>query len=1022
MKTFLQHVADSLLRRYGHDLSRVIVVFPGKRASLFLDQALALSSPTPVWAPTYKTISDLFCDASPYALCDKVEGICRLYDAYARHVPSPQSLSQFYSWGEILLSDFDDIDKHLVDVQQLFANVRDLHALDDNSYITPEQEQALRSFFSNFSLQDNSALKERFLQLWEHLPAIYADLQSSMRAAGLLYEGALQRAVVEGLRGGGPSADAEGTAAAVPAAATAAAVPFPAAFPAEGTAAAFPTAAAVPAAPAVDPSAFAEGVALSTAAAASAVVPSAFAEGVTFAFVGFNVLNAVEQALFDELQRRGQALFFWDYDLFYAGGGKGAGAAAGAIPHHEAGHFLRQNLERYGNELPPDCFDNFRQPKDLTIITASSENAQARYLPQWLREHSAAGEGETLADARGTAAGPTAAAVVLCNEQLLQPVLHAIPDPSMPLNITMGFPFTDTPVHSFLLALTALQTDGYDAAARRFRRAQLRTVRAHPYTLRLTEDQWLRRAEGGVALLAYLQECLAAVARQLTDDLIAQEAIYIAFTRLTRLIDLMSGPAPLLRVTDVTLVHVLRSLLSTETIPFHGEPAVGLQVMGVLETRALDFRNILLLSVGEGFLPKKVGESSFIPYYLREAFGLTTVRHQIAVYAYYFYRLIQRAEHVTFVYNESNSGLRQNEISRFLRQLLAETDFPIRLRKLQADSAVEPLTPIVREKTPEVLRQLREYYDNAGRPATQRRFLSPSAMNAFTTCPLLFYYRYVEGLRVDPDPADGLDAILFGDVFHRAAELLYRQLTSAGAVVRGEDIDFFLEMDGQRLEPFVRQAFREKFFKGMPEEYRGILYIARRVVNTYLMQLLRHDRRLTPITILGLEVRQTKTLHIADMEIDTGGIIDRLDLVADDQVAGGQAIRVVDYKTGGRPEAVATLDQLFQDTDQKAHYAFQTILYAAIVAEARRQPVTPALFYVHRSGAETYSPKLRLCGQLIHDVGAPAGRDAAEALSAEFTERLERLIARIFDPAEPFRQTDNLRSCEHCDFRQLCRR
>ena len=270
--------------------------------------------------------------------------------------------------------------------------------------------------------------------------------------------------------------------------------------------------------------------------------------------------------------------------------------------------------------------------------------------------------------------------------------------------------------------------------------------------------------------------------------------------------------------------------------------------------------------------------------------------------------------------------------------------------------------------------------------------------------------------------ADGLDAIPFGNVFHRAAELLYRQLTSAGAVVRGEDIDFFLEMDGQRLEPFVRQAFREEFFKGMPEEYRGILYIARRVVNTYLMQLLRHDRRLTPITILGLEVRQTTTLRIAGMEIDTGGIIDRLDLVADDQVAGGQAIRVVDYKTGGRPEAVATLDQLFQDTDQKAHYAFQTILYAAIVAEARRQPVTPALFYVHRSGAETYTPKLRLCGQLIHDVGAPAGRDAAETLSAEFTERLERLIARIFDPAEPFRQTDNLRSCEHCDFRQLCRR
>ncbi len=932
MPSFLHHVAASLQQRFGNNLSNLVVVFPGKRASLFLDQALAELSPSPVWTPTYRTISELFAEASPYTLCDPVESVCRLYRAYAAHVQDPQSLDQFYGWGEILLSDFDDIDKQLVDAQRLFTNIRDLRQLDDNSYIDPEQAEALRSFFGNFSLEENSELKQRFLQLWEQLPAIYADLNASMRADGLLYEGALQREVVEKN--------------------------------------------------------------LSTLNSQLS----------TYIFVGFNVLNAVEQALFSELKQRGQALFYWDYDTFY-------------IKNHEAGHFLSKNIERFGNELPPECFNNLRSPKEITFITTSSENAQARYLPQWLSENLTEHENQT--------------AVVLCNEQLLQPVLHALPNSKMPLNVTMGFPLADTPVYSLLLALVELQTEGYDATLQRFRPLQLRAVAAHPYARLLDDSVWRQRVGQGTALLRYLQDVLTQVAAQLRTDLIATEAIFRAYTCLNRLADLMSGDAPLLVVSDRMLASLLRNVLDGETIPFHGEPAIGLQVMGVLETRALDFRHLLMLSVGEGYLPKKVADSSFVPYHLREAFGLTTLKHKIAVYAYYFYRLIQRAQRITFMYNESNAGIRQNEISRFLRQLLAETDFPIEHRVLQAASDARQAEPIVKEKTPEIMLLLRERYDNRGLAPRDRRFLSPSAMNTYTTCPLQFYYRYVEGMRIDPDPAEGLDAKLFGDVFHCAAELLYNQLTSAGDTVRAQDIDPFLEMDGQRLEPLVRQAFRQIFFKDQPEEYRGILFIAQRVITTYLLQLLRHDRRLTPFRVLQTEAKQVKTLHIRDMEIDTGGIIDRLDLVHDDDVPGGLAIRVVDYKTGGRPEAVSTLDQLFSDTDQKAHYYFQTLLYATIVSEhsaqlladRRSYPVTPCLFYVHKSGAEDYSPKLRLGSQYIHDICQPASRDDQSlTLATAYEERLEQLILDIFDQHKPFTQTTRLKSCEHCDFRDLCNR
>ncbi len=930
MKSFLQLVAESLLERYGINLSHLTVVFPGKRASLFLNQALTTASDRPVWAPAYKTISELFTEASPYALCDSVEAVCRLYRAYSHHVEEPQTLDQFYSWGEILLSDFDDIDKHLVNARQLFANISDLRAMEDNSYIDSRQEEALRDFFGKFSLEENSVLKERFLALWNQMPAIYDELNSQMRADGVLYEGALQRDVIESKR-----------------------------------------------------------------------LTAGEHSSTTYVFVGFNVLHPVERALFDELVRRGQALFYWDYDTYYM---KSRGRE-----EHEAAFFLRQNLERYGNELPPSCFDNLSHPGKMTFIKASSENAQARFLPQWLGSHLTPSHQET--------------AVVLCNEQLLSPVLHSIPNAGLPVNVTMGYPFTATPVYSFVSALAALQTDGYDNVHHRFRPIQLKAVEAHPYTRRLTDEGWRRHVEGGVELLSWIQGLLVQLGPQLSGDLIASEGVYIAYTRLSRLADLVSGPHPWLCVNDMTLTRLISRVLESATIPFHGEPATGLQVMGVLETRALDFRHILMLSVGEGYLPRKSSESSFIPYFLREAFELTTQRLQVAVYAYYFYRLIQRAEHITFVFNESNAGTRQNEISRFLRQLMAETTFPIERLVLQASGVATPIEPIVRQKTPEVMERLRSLFDNSGRSAAKRRFLSPSAMNAYTSCPMQFYYRYVKGLFIDPDPEDGFNAIFFGNIFHRAAEQLYRQLTSCGDVIRQSDLEPFMEQGGVKLQPIVREAFRTEFFKERPVEYRGILCIAERVIVTYLLQLLRHDSRLTPFRVLAVEQSFTTSFIVNGMEIDTGGIIDRLDFVSDNQVPGGQAVRVVDYKTGGRPDSVTSLDNLFADTGQTEHYFFQTILYASIVASSKQLPVTPCLFYVHRAGADDYSPKLKLAGSYLHDVRQPLGNgDSADTLSAVFMQRLVALIEEIFNPEIPFTQTSNARTCEHCDFRALCGR
>ncbi|MCR5180534.1 MAG: PD-(D/E)XK nuclease family protein [Bacteroidaceae bacterium] len=987
MKTFLEHVAESLLQQFGSNLSKLTVVFPGKRASLFLNQALAEQSPTPVWAPRYMTISELFQELSSYSLADPLECVCRLHASYSKYIPDPQSLDRFWSWGEILLADFDDVDKHLVDARALFSNIADLQHLDDNSYITPEQEQALRAFFGNFTLEDNSELKQQFLRLWNCMGDIYDDFLDALRSHGVLYEGALQRDVVTCIsqKGGG------------------------------------------------------EGGTLSASAPATDV-------SVHYAFVGFNVLNDVEQALFSFLQSSNQALFYWDYDVFYTE--SRLSAASEKDVFHEAGFFLRQNLKKYPNMLPDDCFDNLRSPKKLSFITATSENAQARYIPQWLSGELTSRENRT--------------AVVLCNEQLLQPVLHSIPSPDTPpsspspiaspssrsvccsddatpslgipaaVNITMGFPLTETPVFSLVMSLVMLQTDGYDASRNRFRPSLLRAVENHPFIPLVPEDQWRRPAGHGFDLLTYLLDIFAALAPAFADASDASsrdssaaipsiyrqlyaEALFKVFTTISRLRDLLAPPA-LAEVNDQTLRRLLRTILQTQTVPFHGEPATGLQVMGVLETRALDFEHILLLSVGEGFLPKTSSDTSLIPYALREAFGLTTVRHKMAVYAYYFYRLIQRASHVTFVYNESNAGLRKNEMSRFLRQLLAETDFPISCYRLGAPTKVAAIQPFVVEKTPDIIHKLRRTFDQSfqrTRPEDKASILSPTAINSYTACPMSFYYKYVRELKVLHEQQEEFDAIFFGDVFHYAAEQLYRQLTSAGDVIRKQDLEPFLDPAAALLQPIIREAFRVKYFGNRPEDYSGILIVAERVMESYLQQLIRHDMRLTPFTIVGLEEWVGTALHIDDMEIYTGGIVDRLDMVDDTEVPGGKVLRIVDYKTGGNPSSVAALENLFHDARQIEEYYLQTFLYASIVADKRQMPVCPCLFFVHKAGADNYSPKLKLARQQVNDIST---------ISDDFLLGLSDVIREIFNPDISFTQTNRIQTCSNCVYRSLCGR
>ena len=963
MDTFLQQVARDLYSKIGDELACTAVVFPNKRAGLFFNEYLAAESDRPLWAPAYVSISELFRELSPFKPGDPIRLVCELYKVFREETRSEETLDDFYFWGELLISDFDDVDKNLVDADKLFANLQDLkNIMDGYDFLDKEQEEAIRQFFQNFSIDKRTALKERFISLWDKLGVIYHRYRDNLSRLGIAYEGMMYRDVMERL--------------------DVSALPYK-----------------------------------------------------HYVFVGFNVLNKVETEFFRLLQDAGKALFYWDYDIFYT-----------RLPReqqppytHEAGEFILRNLKVFPNQLPEEVFDVMRKPKQVRFISAPTENAQARFLPEWVRSVMKGGT---------AASREKENAVVLCNESLLLPVLHSIPSEVKNVNVTMGFPLAQTPAYSFVNALVELQTVGYrpqtgrflyenvlsvlkhpytrqlSAAAESLERSLIQNNRFYPYPSELKTDPFLdfifTPQEGPLQLCTYLAGALreaAAIYRGMDDtkDIYSQlyrEALFKSYTLVNRLLTLIEGGELTLR-TD-TLKRLLDRLMAASNIPFHGEPAIGMQVMGVLETRNLDFRNLLMLSLNERQLPKAGGESSFIPYNLRKAFGMTTIEHKNSVYAYYFYRLIQRAENVTLLYNTAAEGLNRGEMSRFMLQFLIESPHDIVREYLEAGQSPQQRRDICVEKSQEVLQRMCRIYDTRLHP---KMLFSPSALNAYLDCRLRFYFRYVAGLKTPDEVSAEIDSALFGTLFHRSAERAYQDLTAHGKDIGKKDLEELLK-DKVKLQSYVDNSFKEIFFhasEGEHPEYNGTQLIHAKVIASYLQQLLRNDLQYAPFRMEGMERSVSEVMEIdtsqGKLPVRIGGTIDRMDVK-------GETLRIVDYKTGGTPKIPEDISQLFTPAENRPGYIFQTFLYAAIVCRMQPLKVAPSLLYIHRAASESYSPVIEMGP--ARQPKTPVNNFAF--YEEEFREHLQALLQEIFDPAEPFSQTEHEKLCEYCDYRSLCKR
>ncbi len=956
MKSFLQEMAESVVKKHP-TLERLTVVFPNRRAVLYFRKHLGDLLNKPTFAPRLITIEEFVAGLSPLQVPDRLELIHRLYKVYNDVMNAREDgeevinepFDQFYFWGDMLLRDFDEVDKYRVSAAEMFRDLSNQKELEAGfEFLTDEQVEYLKSFWSNFhgSLNEN---KRKFLRVWRLLPDVYEKYRALLLSLGLAYDGLQHRQVVESLDKTGSKGEDH------------------------------------------------------------------------IIFAGFNALTGVEEKIISHFVSQHGAEVYWDMDAYYVNN-----------QSQEAGRFFREYQKHADLKatFPPDVAANFRGDRQVRVMGTAQHVGQAKLMSRVLKEQ------------LGKGMDPQDTLIVLPDEKLLLPVLHSVAGQAEKMNVTMGFPLASTPVFNMVEFLVELQQH---CRGGQFNHRQVQSLLSHPYVVAadpshayhtrkiiLDKNQVSVPREfiaGGPSLygvifrplerqhlLDYLREVLTAIGLLETITVLDKEYIFQVLKLVNRLREIMGAEE--MGVEDAgakqkevlkSFMRLFRQLGRTQKIPFVGEPLTGLQIMGVLETRNLDFKNVFVMSLNEGALPSSGNKASYIPYNIRKAYGLPTAEHQDAMYAYLFYRVLQRAENVYLFYNTEPDILGQGEMSRFLQQLMVESGWKVEPEILHTPIQPQPITPIIIEKDERVLDALSRLNEGSSR----FKGISPSALNSYIDCSLQFYFKQVAKLREANEIEDDVDARLFGNLLHDVMEKFYRRIQDRKKTSLIQSTDF------DQYQATVRQLIDEAFIKhyGLDPKakvpYEGQMLVAREVIRQFAEKVLEHDKAYTPFTIEGLERAELQyfvPISHAPGRVILSGKIDRLD-------RKDSIVRILDYKTGKGDVDFNDVESLFDGTSKKRNKAaFQTMIYSALYKAnhpTEGVALVPGLVSRHNLFAEEFRPHLHLDKEELEDAGT---------LLPEFETRLKNLLEEIFDPSKPFVQTENTDHCKYCPFAGICYR
>ncbi|MCW3785365.1 PD-(D/E)XK nuclease family protein [Plebeiibacterium sediminum] len=966
MSNFLQHLAQYYFNKYQTNISEFCFVFPGRRSGLFFQQHLSKLTDKPLWSPTTLTINEFIQEFAKDQIADKITLVFELYQVYESIYKSGTSFDEFMPWGEIILNDFDDIDKYLADPKQVFSNLLAIKEIeDDYSFLTEEQIETIQSFWHSFNPNKLSEHQEEFIRIWEKLYEVYTTFNKQLKDKNITYEGAVYRSIADKITQKTPLN-----------------IKYP-----------------------------------------------------KIVFVAFNALNQCEKKLFNHLQITNKADFIWDVPEWLLSSNNRNPNPFERTKAHEAIRFIEENIINFPSPSDWNLPGNKNLP-DIKITSVASDTAQTQIVNDFLTQQK---EKSLQYDKNEELDSALRNAVILTDETILLPVLHAIPQNDQKINITMGYPIKNTPAYGLLELIFDLQKNCRQTKAGKtwFYFRNVLPILTHQYVEPLNnelhaelaknitrqnktyiEANELQKSKLLISIFhpikdsnefsEYLTNLLYLIHTELQDSensqIIEKEFIYQLFLTVTQLSDLISKLNVSIQIN--TWIKLFKRAADLKSIPFSGEPLKGLQLMGILETRALDFENLIILNMNEGTFPQSGATNSLVPFSLRKAFNLPTIEHQDSIFAYYFYRLIHRAKNVHLLYNSSAQGMQTGEMSRFLFQLKYE--YP--KDKLSFSTAVDHINIQTHqayyiEKDEKTMNILNQYLNKGSRK------LSPSALSSYFECPMRFYYKYILKASEPDEITEEIDPRIFGTLFHETVEELYKPYL--GKEVSPEDIKAIAK-DQKRIKNALLESFNKYFSTQLNQsdfiDIQGKNVLIYDIIIKYIQQFLVVEQRHAPFILKGLEKQVESTIQISEGKtLNVGGTIDRLD-------EKDGIVRVIDYKTGSGEDFFNEIEELFLESKHKNKKAiFQTLLYSYIIKKDFPENISfhPGVVWIKKiftspdyslkKGARSSKEKLSL--KLIED---------------EYITEFKSQMNILFDPQIPFKQTEYSDNCKICSYKGIC--
>jgi CRISPR/Cas system-associated exonuclease Cas4 (RecB family) len=954
MERFLSRCAKYIFEKHVNELHEICLVFPNRRSGVFFNAYLQKQLSAPAIGPQILTVNELISGYSRLHQGEKLQLISVLYDIFQKHTQTSESFDDFYFWGEVLLADFNDIDNYLINAKDLFTNLSDLKEIEGLfEYMTPEQKAVIERFWGSLARTGEKAHHEKFISIWQKLYPVYAELKEVLQEKEMAYGGMISRQVVEKLRDEEPQFEFK-----------------------------------------------------------------------KYYIIGLNALNNCEKTFFNLLKQQQKASFLWDYNRFYLDD-----------KINEAGHFIRENLEQFP---PPDDFTlntlPFSEKKNIKLVAVSSNYGQAQEIPRFFEEIKSGFENEF-----------DNTAVVLADESLLYPALGAIPSGAGTVNVTMGYPVKNSVVYGFLLLLVNLLKN-------RRKNNEGRFMIYHRYLTDVLNHQLLGNIEPEKTkeflaklkdknqitvplnevnfsslhrlifstprsvenysswFLEILSRFYEIVRENDTENNLLQELIYSIYQAVEKLDSVVSDVVNTQKrvISDTVFFRLFSHYVGQVTVAFEGEPLSGMQVMGILESRCLDFKNVIILGLNENKWPRTFTTPSFIPYNLRKGFGLPGIDEQDAMYAYYFYRLAQRAENISATYSTLKEGIGTGELSRYGYQLLYDSGLNVQKSTLDFKFSNQPAPPIEVYGSPEKSKILLD------RIATEKP-LSPTAINTWLQCSLRFYFRYILHLPEPDEMKDEIDSPVFGSIFHEVIENLYKPFE--GKVINKDDLEK-ISKNKVLIENEIRKAIGKHYFRQKEPNEKTVNLEGKTILiyentKTFIQRVLEIDMQQTPFKLVSLEGDYQTILNLKtngkEVPVRIGGKIDRVDMVND-------TFRILDYKTGNVDSfSFKELDELFEkDKEKPKKEILQALIYCLIYKKSTGETtdLQPGIYSLRKLFDENFSPEIKRNYQSF----------SFQDIEEEFTELLQNLVAEMLSDTGWFYQTPHEKFCQYCPYNGICQK